>query len=454
MIALCGYLLLIALYKHSILNIFNRRLPTTFRKMIPSLGAHLSLLRPLEIIFRYLTYSWRVLPDIIVLGEVRCGTTSFCEQLASLEGFDCHQPFCLWAHPELDKKETFYFVGHYLGQVTPRHYRMCFPLQITKWWCNFRWNMIRRCSWCKEHKLRRKPFLTFDGCAQYLTSPSAPYLIAQAYFEANVPPPILVACIRDPIDQTISWWKYENNAMAWGESMGLDKWNTELRSIKYPPKNIEEALNLSQHVEDSYLEAETLFSGGVESYGTFAGRKELQTVETYHLPPWAMTWPGGQLSGIGRNGLYASNIERYESIFRATFIDNITKEEGEEIVTESKTKFVNILPLERLSSADSLKKFLISILKENLDRKEGGERLFFRDAIDEFQYSAKGLSHVHRNVGSSKVTSRAMVVDKTMTRLRKHFIQDSIRLYDLCGADYGMKINEPLSLTENTINSD
>ena len=73
-ISLAGYLLLIALYRHSIVNIFNRQLPSSFQKIIPSLGAHLSLLRPLEIIFRYLTYSWRVLPDVIVLGEVRCGT--------------------------------------------------------------------------------------------------------------------------------------------------------------------------------------------------------------------------------------------------------------------------------------------------------------------------------------------------------------------------------------------
>jgi len=68
-----GYILLIALYQHSIMVIFNSKLPS-LRKRIPSFVAHLSLLRPLEIIFRYLTYSWRVLPDIIVLGEVRCGT--------------------------------------------------------------------------------------------------------------------------------------------------------------------------------------------------------------------------------------------------------------------------------------------------------------------------------------------------------------------------------------------
>lgn len=157
-----GYAFLVALYRWSVQTIFNRQIPPTIHECLASFGAHLSLLRPLEILFRYFTSSFRVLPDIIVLGEVRCGTTSLCQHLTKLENFDCHTPFCLWAHPELDNKESFYFVGHYLGKhvsphrwlgsllfltnvnfltgagnVTPKHYRMCFPLKVTKWWKEF-----------------------------------------------------------------------------------------------------------------------------------------------------------------------------------------------------------------------------------------------------------------------------------------------------------------------------
>jgi len=167
-----------------------------------------------------------------------------------------------------------------------------------------------------------------------------------------------------------------------------------------------------------------------------------------------MTWSGGQLNGIRRNRLFASNIERYESIFCATFVDNMKKEEELEIVTEPKTKFVNILPLKRLSSADSLKKFLILILKKNAKRKLGRERASLLDTINEFQCSTSGLSHVHRNIGSSKVNIRTMRVDETITRLRKHFTKDNIQLHYLCGADDGMKTNEPLSLTGNKTHSD
>lgn len=195
---ICGYIVLTALYRHSVQTIFNRSLPSSLLECIPSFGAHMALLKPLEIMFRYATSRFRVLPDIIVLGEVRCGTTTLCQHLSSMQG--CQPPFCLWKHPELDHKESFYFVGHYLGHVDPFYYRMCFPLALTKWF--------------REHVLRQA-FFTFDGCAQYLTNPVVPHLIAKTYHDAGQPPPVLVACVRDPVDQAVSWWRYENNAMLW-----------------------------------------------------------------------------------------------------------------------------------------------------------------------------------------------------------------------------------------------
>lgn len=191
-----GYALLVALYRHSVQTIFNRNLPSSMIECIPSFAAHLSLLKPLEVIFRYATARFRVLPDILVLGEVRCGTTTLCQHLSSIEG--CEPPFCLWKHPELDHKETFYFVGHYLGRVDPFHYRMCFPLAIVKWF---------------RERVCGRPFFTYDGCAQYLTNPAVPHLVAKAYRDAGQPPPVLVACVRNPVDQAVSWWRYENNAM-------------------------------------------------------------------------------------------------------------------------------------------------------------------------------------------------------------------------------------------------
>ncbi|CAJ1929069.1 unnamed protein product [Cylindrotheca closterium] len=327
------------------------------------------MLRPLEIIFRYVTSSWRVLPDIIVLGEVRCGTTSLCQHLADFELVECHTPFCLWAHPELDNKETFFFVGHYLGIVTPRHYRMCFPLKITKWWSETKRKICGQPS---------KPFLSFDGCAQYLTSPTAPYLIAQAYREAGEKPPVFIACVRRPAEQALSWWKYENNAMKWGEGMMLNKWNTSLRGKLYPPRSVEDAIDYSrsQHIEDMYQRAESL---GIET---------VENRRFFRLPQWAVTWPGGQLSAIGRTSCFARNILRYERVFSSTRSDK----------HKQALKHVSIFPIEFLRDKKSLNRFIASILDRAAERRNN--KSLFAAGIH-LAESSNRLNIIHRNAGSS-----------------------------------------------------
>lgn len=94
-------------------------------------------------------------------------------------------PFCPWKHPELDKKETFYFAGHYLGSVNPANYALCFPLKpqlSISYWFQYLISKIRYLinpSMRKESPDSIESFFTFDGCAQYLTSPTAPFLIAE-----------------------------------------------------------------------------------------------------------------------------------------------------------------------------------------------------------------------------------------------------------------------------------
>ena len=48
----------------------------------------------------------------MIIGEVRCGTTTLADHLKSLPG--AQGPFCAFHHP-LDGKESFYFSGHYFG---------------------------------------------------------------------------------------------------------------------------------------------------------------------------------------------------------------------------------------------------------------------------------------------------------------------------------------------------
>ena len=343
---IAGYVLIYRLYQQSVSTIFNRIAPEfPSAAFVNSFGAHIALLRPLEIIFRYLTARFRVLPDVIVLGEVRCGTTTLGQHLSSLPG--CHQPFCLWKHPELDGKETFYFVGHYLGKVDPLTYRMCFPLKLTKWW---------------NECILRRPFFTFDGCAQYLTSPTAAALIAETYRRAGQDPPVLVACVRSPVDQAISWWRYENNAIEWGTSMGLTAWNADLRTKLYPPHTIGEALKFStsEAIQRMYSNAEDLVKIKEGGSSTFLDNSVLATRHHYRLPPWAMTWPGGQLSTIGRNGRFSSNISRFENVFAAVFPNSGTKKKG--------LKYVFVVPLECMSAGLQLAEALSAIMERASDR--------------------------------------------------------------------------------------
>ena len=133
-----GYTILILIYRHSVQTIFNRNIPRLRKDddgiimpiahpALQSFNTHLLIFRPLGVLFRFITAPLRVLPDLIVLGETRCGTTNLCGTIVSLSNksslagdrikIKCYQPFCAWNVPELDHKESFFFVGHYLGKI-------------------------------------------------------------------------------------------------------------------------------------------------------------------------------------------------------------------------------------------------------------------------------------------------------------------------------------------------
>ena len=439
---LVGYSILSKIYRNSVENIFNRELPLYYRSRLSSWGVHLMLLRPLEMLFRYMTSNMRVLPDVIVLGEVRCGTTTICQHLSSLPG--CHPPFCPWKHPELDNKESFYFVGHYIGNVTPRNYRMCFPLKWTKWF---------------HTHILNKPFFTFDGCAQYLTSPSAPYLIAKAYQDAGQKPPVLIACVRDPVDQTLSWWRYENNAMVWGSSMGLSTWNHKLRTKQYPPISILEALQFSSSpmITQAYDHAENYIQKHLTAFDN----------RTIFIPPWAMTWPGGQLTGIGRNSKFADNIQRYERIFKSCFSCNhqrsfpqFMKSSSENLrhvestlmlPSETNLQFVNVIPMENLTTTKSLNTTLSKIMHQvvlrNMCQKTKDSSI--HDTISMMtlyeNVIKKKFQHnndiVRRNPGTRLMNQQLEPSQNDIQILADTFENEIKKLEQLCHYDFGWNKN-------------
>jgi hypothetical protein len=208
-------------------------------------------------------------------------------------------------------------------------------------------------------------FLCFDGCAQYLTSPSAPYLIASAYQNeisgGKCIPPSLVACVRNPVDQAVSWWKFENNAISWGESMGLTEWNTSLRSNDYPPKSIGDAVKFSQSqfVRVAYTDAELL----AKTLTMQQEEKNLFYYRMKRLPNWAITWPGGQLGTIGRSGKYRGNIKRFNTVF-----NSMLGKKNEDTTQANRSGYVHIVPIEHQSCGPLLKDAVRPILADSIVR--------------------------------------------------------------------------------------
>ena len=74
--------------------------------------------------WRFATAKLRCTPQIFVLGEVRCGTTTLASLLRDRLGLV--GPFTPWVHPLANEKESFYFSGHYCGIIKPSMYSMCF----------------------------------------------------------------------------------------------------------------------------------------------------------------------------------------------------------------------------------------------------------------------------------------------------------------------------------------
>jgi hypothetical protein len=294
---------------------------------------------------------------------------------------------------------------------------MCFPLAVVKWF---------------RQRVLRQPFFTFDGCAQYLTNPAAPYLIAKAYRDAGLPPPVLVACVRDPVDQAVSWWNYENNAMLWGSSMGLNQWNTELRSPQYPPLSISGALefSLSETVDEAYRMTEDLFR-----------EHEGKDKKSFVLPPWAMTWPGGQLTGIGRNGRYAANIQRYERVFSEVFSAR-GDASGEQELRSKKVpvtinlQFVNVVPLDFLGDEQKLNLTLTSLMSQ-IDQRRGGSCPSLKESMSDVHAS----NQIKRNV--NEILTQASYLEPTQEdteRLEAFFSNDSVELkWDDSGRGFMIK---------------
>lgn len=126
-------------------------------------------------LLRLLTARARVLPGLVIIGGMRCGTTSLYANLI------CHP--CI--APTL-RKEMHFFDHNYRRGT--RWYRAHFATILYRWWY--------------ERLVSRRPLLTIDASAGYLFDPHAPERAA-----AVLPHAKLVALLRNPVDRAYSHYQ-------------------------------------------------------------------------------------------------------------------------------------------------------------------------------------------------------------------------------------------------------
>jgi hypothetical protein len=123
-----------------------------------------------------------------------------------------------------------------------------------------------------------------------------------------------------------------------------------------------------------------------------------------------MTWPGGQLTGVGKNTNFVENISRYEKVFRHVgakqFRDN----------TICISQNVHVLPIQHLSNNELLKSFLVRILEALCRRKEGRRQKGknsegFEKASAIFRSSKTRIARVHRNSAATSGSTYASIDD-------------------------------------------
>ncbi len=111
-----------------------------------------------------------------------------------------------------------------------------------------------------------------------------------------------MVCLREPVSQNLSWWRYERGAMTWAESMGLPRCARETAPAFrhcYPPASLEDAFHLSQTAEVTRL---------------FQQAEQLP-LSAWRLPSALACVPNGQLSIMAQLGCFADSLGRYLALF-------------------------------------------------------------------------------------------------------------------------------------------
>ncbi len=137
---------------------------------------------------RTLSAAGRSLPDVLIIGAQRCGTSSIYKYLSG------HPQ----AYPSLRKEIEYFSTRFAEGE---HWYRAHFPLAATR---------------AARSRLRTKPTVAFEATPDYLLHPMAAQRAAELLPEAKI-----IALVRNPIDRAIS--QYGHNRRLGQEPLSLEE---------------------------------------------------------------------------------------------------------------------------------------------------------------------------------------------------------------------------------------
>ncbi len=170
-------------------------------------------------IWRIITGPFRVLPDFLIIGAGKCGTSSAYNYLIE--------------HPNIYPakiKELNYFVRKWT-----RWYRPNFPTIFLKYYLK---------------KIRKEPFLTGEASPFYLLNP----FVAKEVKE-QIPNVKIIIFLRDPIDRSFSqysqWQKTEYEKLSFEEVIKQEKIKTKKDWENYIDDG---SIDNRDHVRHAYLE--------------------------------------------------------------------------------------------------------------------------------------------------------------------------------------------------------